>query len=441
MTRAVALACLALGLCLPAPAPAVDRSGAALDNAAALSSGAVVATIRSGGAIWYNPAGLGGNTRDKLDVSLSAFVLRDRRAAGAVKGRIAEGLEARSDLDSLELASIPSALVFSRRLDASITLGLGVFVPQMDLNRVSATTPITADGVDYLQRVEFDRLTQRYAVGPAIGWAVSPRLRLGAALFGIYETEAAGARIWSRLDVDGFESPASALLLEVDGTFDRFGTQPTVGLQWQPADGLHVGVTLRGPEIRVTGFGEGSSLVQLAGSGQPTISEYDDGIVDDEGFGLMGPASAHGGVAFPLLGGQLAIAAEVRMGLDDDEADRRFEPVLNVQLGGLWPISETWAIGAGLFTDFSATHKADELWAERVDFYGVTGGVRLRDPLTLSGGGELVFETTIGVRYAVGVGEVGGLALDYLSEGLIEDLAVDVVHHTAALHIGSALLF
>jgi len=69
------------------------------------------------------------------------------------------------------------------------------------------------------------------------------------------------------------------------------------------------------------------------------------------------------------------------------------------------------------------------------------GGVRLRDPLTLSGGGELIFETTIGVRYAIGFGEVGGVALDVLADDLLTGLRVGVVHHTASLHVGSALLF
>ena len=442
MRRAPAPLAALASLAVCSSALAVDRSGVALDNSAALSTGAVVSTIRSGGAIWYNPAGLGGNVRDKLDVSLSAFVLRDRRTDGAIKGRLSEDLEARSDLDSLQLSSVPSALVFSRRIDDRITLGLGIFVPKMDVNRVAATTPIDAPGVSYVQRGEFDRLTQRYAAGPAIGWALSPRLRLGAALFGIYETDSAGARIWSRLDVDGVEGPASTLLIQLDGSVDRFGARPVVGVQYEPADGWHLGLTLRGPIVRFTALAEGTSLFQVAGAGQTPESEFaDEGVVDGESFGLMDPASAHGGVAFPFAGGQLAIAAEFRLGLDDPDAERSFSPVWNLQVGGLWPVSDTVDIGAGLFTDHSAEEKADELWTERIDFYGVTGGVRLRDPLTLSGGGELIFETTIGLRYALGAGEVGGLALDYTSDALLEGLTIDVVHHTLALHVGSALLF
>lgn len=432
-------ACLAV--LIGGPAAAADRSGAALDNSAALSSAAVLSTIRSGGAIWYNPAGLGGNTRDKLDVSLSAFVLRDRSAEGAVVGRLSGDLEARSDLDSVELTSVPSALVFSRRLDDAVTVGLGVFVPRMDVQRVSATTPIEAPGIDYVQRADFSRIAQRYAAGPAIGWALSDRLRLGVSLFGIYETESAGARIWSRLRVDGVEAPVISMLTQVDGSITRFGARPVAGVQWTPAEGVHLGLTLRAPAVRFAGLGEGASLVQLAGAELSPISEYDPSAVDDEGFGLMAPGGLHAGVSFPFAAGQLALAVELRHGLDDDELDARFEPVWNVQLGGLWPLGEAVAIGAGLFTDHSPVASADALWQERVDFYGVTGGVRLRDPLELDGGGSLVFETTIGVRYALGIGEVGGLAVDYTDPELFSGVEVGVVHHTAALHVGSALLF
>ncbi len=427
---------------LAAPALAANREDAALDNSAALSGGVVVATIRSGGAIWYNPAGLGGNARGKLDVSLNAFVLRERSARGAIEGRIAEDLEASSDASSLELSTVPSSLVFSRRISDDVTIGLGVFVPRQDVYRVAVSTPIEEPPVRYVQRSEFTAIAQRYHVGPAVGWAVSPRLRLGLALFGIYESESLSARLWSRISIDGEEAPLSSLLILADESISRFGVQPTLGAQWSPTDAVQLGLTVRAPIVRVKGTAEGAALVQFAATGEDPVSDYDPDTFDDEPFGLMAPPSVHGGLALALDGGGfVGVAAEYRTALDDPAAEKRYAAVWNVQIGGLMPLSETLAVGVGLFTDHSDVAELDGLGDDRVDFYGITGGVRLRDPLTLEGGGELVFETTIGARYAVGVGQAGGLGLDYLSDDLITTFEVDVVHHTAALHIGSALLF
>jgi hypothetical protein len=64
---AVALALFAL----PAELIAGDDDGFLLDNEAAMTGGAVVAVTDDSGAVWYNPAALGGN---RHSISLGAVV-------------------------------------------------------------------------------------------------------------------------------------------------------------------------------------------------------------------------------------------------------------------------------------------------------------------------------------------------------------------------------
>lgn len=423
---------------------AANREGAALDNIAALSTGAVMSLIRGGGATWYNPAGLGGNTRDQLDVSLSAFVLRDRDADGTVLGRVRDTLKARSDLESLELLTVPSSLVFSRRIDDDITVGLGVFVPAMDVLRLATTTRVEQGGRSYTQRVESGRVHQRYHAGPAIGWALGPTLRVGAAAFGVYEAESVTHQLWAELE-DVAEMTRDALLIDTDEATWRFGAELTAGVQWQPIEPLHLGITVRSPVIRLYTAGDGSELEQRTQDGELSESGFESRSLGNERVGALDPLSVHGGVAWAIGDGFIALAIEYRSGLIDEATERELYPVVNAQLGGLWPLDDTIAIGSGLFTDFSGKEDPADIGEDAVDFYGVTGGVRLRTTVGLADAAAepLVFETNIGLRYAVGIGRAGGIELDLdaAAEEAPSAFKVGVVQHTTALHIGSALLF
>src|SRR5688572_24815439 len=73
--RALVLVVMAM---LPGVARAGNEDSYFQGNEAALFGGAVVAGVSDASSVWYNPAGLGSNERNKLDLSGSAFVLRVR---------------------------------------------------------------------------------------------------------------------------------------------------------------------------------------------------------------------------------------------------------------------------------------------------------------------------------------------------------------------------
>ncbi len=80
----------------------------------------------------------------------------------------------------------------------------------------------------------------------------------------------------------------------------------------------------------------------------------------------------------------------------------------------------------------------------QVDFYGLSLGFEYTTPHELGHGERapnLVFSTTAAVRYAVGIGHVGGLLFDPSVGSRQRTVPIDTTIHEIGLHIGSALYF
>lgn len=73
------LLCVVASLALGPLARAGNQRSAFPGGEAPMSAGALVASMRGGDAIWYNPAGLGGQKRSKIDLSATSFTYRLQR--------------------------------------------------------------------------------------------------------------------------------------------------------------------------------------------------------------------------------------------------------------------------------------------------------------------------------------------------------------------------
>ena len=107
--------------------------------------------------------------------------------------------------------------------------------------------------------------------------------------------------------------------------------------------------------------------------------------------------------------GWIAVEGDLEPGLTNEELEIRRDANWNVRIGGRLPVSDSVSVGAGAFTDRSPQPTPSSLGEMRIDYVGLSTGAQLRSAHGLSEGeGEVVFSTTIAIRYARGTGNVGG---------------------------------
>jgi hypothetical protein len=439
----------------PAGPRAGNDDGYFLDNDAALTGGAVVATTSGGGAIWYNPAGLGGNAHAKIDISASAFSLAIRHMPDLLVTQL-ETERLSSDMDDLELRSVPVALTYVRDLSKSASIGLGVFMPENDACSVTSTlstqtffTEFPDVPADFQQRVEIAWKRSAYAVGPGLGWEVLPGLRLGASLLvtlrfddrhylSLVEAHTAGT----------YEVQRQSLRQNDSGT-TMVGARVAVGVQWQPHERFSLGLMVRSPEVSFYTWGRRSRLTDITPGlieGAPGGLRHEEVSLDGGGFRQVMPWRFDLGVAYRFHEGWIAIEADIRTPLDDDALELSRDLTWNLRAGTTFRVSDAMSLGFGVFTDQVAGRTLEDIGSWAVNFYGIALGGTIETPMRLREGAErdvLVFSTTVAFRYALGVGQsVGNFLEVHASDNVgFQVTSQDVTVHEITLHIGSALVF
>jgi hypothetical protein len=427
----------------PRSARAGNDEGVLIGNEAAMTGGAVTAMTSDGAAMWYCPAGIASVTRGQLDLSGSATQLRiaDTPAllSSATTGRSADG-------GYIEVIGIPSAVALVRRLDSQFVLGFGIFTPGLTnhTDRVSLTDDV-AGMVTRWQLVQ-QETTQSTFAGLTLAHTITPTLRAGVTVFGLYRqttlsTHTFGAVQDERGDfvlADGSSSLAS---------LQSIGLELAGGIQWDIVPGLTLGVALRSPDL------------QLGSLSRTTSADIhprpDDGVlivdpVDTSGLApnVQGitPARLRVGLAIHGSRGWLAIDVDAAHELSVESLGIHRRWTFNARIGGRYFVDENFSIGGGLFTDTSSTQRVEAYGQTQTDFFGGSLGLELHTPHTLGPGErapDIVFAQTFALRYAVGIGHIGGLRFTDATAGTSSDYVVSTgtTVHELSLHIGSALYF
>jgi len=413
----LALTCLA-----PAVAEAGNREGLVFGPAAATTAGAAAVTATGAEAAVYNPAGLIG-ARNELQIGVSAWSVRSFRAPEAAQVTA----DLTRDLRGTGLVLAPPAMASTMRLAPRVLGGFSVRVEEIDQMRLGIDT--TWDDGDRQNRAAIDLALVRQTLrgGAAVGVDLDGGWSVGVGLDGVYRTEVGRSRVFLQaVDADGVVEVV-AVDLDVDDA--GIGIEAVAGVLWSN-ERWSVGATIRGPEVQIASRERGGAL--LVGAAEDVaVGEF---VTVDEGIGIdtgrAGPIRMRAGVRRTtgrgLVAASFTLAAPVRdvaLGADQD-------PLWNVQLGGRAQLSDRVALGGGVFTDRSAERDPSYLRGP-VDFYGAAVGLHRRDPISLGAServDSIVFETTVGLRYAAGFGRMAAFDItDSVDRDRIVDTRADEV--------------
>lgn len=422
---------------------AVPQDPVALGNEAALLGGAVCAVRTDSGAQWYNPAGLA-TARRSLSVSASAFAARWMRAPDAL-GVELPGRTDSQDVESFRFASLPSAVAMTKPLADGWVLGLGLFVPKQEELLLETQLELQPQSEAYSGRFLLRDAVARYHLGPAVGWAIAPTFRVGASVFAVYEErdlllEAGGG-------VDGGLDNRSHLFVREIRASEALGVQAVVGAQWDVAPALTVGLAVRSPVWIVVDRESLSHEARLTvlTPGPDDVFEARTEVVEseDEALEMVTPARIYLGTS-ARLSPDVLLSVEGDYTLPLENPDRRIdtEAVVNGRVGLMWAASSALRVGVGLFTDFGGDPAPRRVGDVALDDFGATGGLEWLTLYPLSAGGEVRVGTTVGLRYAHGVGEVAGVSIDPRAASADAELpprTSALGAHAVTLHLGSSL--
>lgn len=409
----------------------------------ALQGGAITADALGGGAIWYNPAGLARMPGLRIDVSVNAYALRFGGHPDFSAGLPGTRVER---LTTLDLNVVPSALTVTRNF-GPVGLGLGVFVPAQRTTflRTQILKPEGPDNPGVRLGLDLYERTQEYAAGPSFGVTLHPAVDFGASLLFDYRTLLSTASINGSTSSRGEET---AFLDHATVDVQQVGARLVLGVKLRPGRASRIGFTLRLPAWQFYEVRQSVNQELSSDGSSPAAAAFDGRI--GVTTSVLSPARFHCGYSRDF--GPTRIAADVsyQAPLRGGGTEQDFTPVLNARLGGRRKIAETVAVGGGIFTDRSPARTPQRFGDAKLHYYGVTAALEFGQPYTVSARGSkrldppgvMIFGTTIGVSYALGLGDIVRAQVGTSADSAVffQEVPSRVVAHEFTLHIASALM-
>jgi hypothetical protein len=408
-------------------AHAGNYEGILVGSQAALTGGAVTATVGDGSAAWYNPAGLARIDKQSFNVNASVYGIG---LFSADQFATIDG-EPSQEAQTTDWQLIPSVLSYARALSPTLVAAFSIIIPRTtdyDLR----TSVQTQDGSRW--SLGIDTLANEYDYIVSLGWRLTRDLRLGASLHGIYlSTEHVMQLARGQPGVDG--TPFATFSNHTK--FGDYGLRLGLGLQWTVSPRFDLGLSLQTPTL--TGFRSTFKTSTQSAVHEGSASEFDLDEEDDTKsvWELSTPLVVRLGAAYKL--GRVQVLADGSLYTPLNSSERALDRKLtgNARLGCLVEASELFAFGVGAFTDLNGSRAGATL-----DYVGVSGGVQLAKRYPLAEGGRtIVVVTTLSGRYAYGWGHANGVAFEGESPSAYTLTSVPMTAHELALNLASGVSF
>jgi len=425
LARGLGLAAASAALAWPAASRASNPGLTPLGGEAAMS-GAVAAMGRDTGMAFYNPAGLGANRRGQFNMSSTMAVLRYRVIPDAFRVELPGGKSASAELSSLQPLVLSTSTIYTRYMGHGVTVGVGHFASNYDFYDYSGAVADTSSrsGLNYNARVQVDGWSTRHHFGPTVGWQLLPNLRLGASLFLTYEWRRDEGRIWLRAGPSPELLNQNFIAGDIDLKRSTYAAEAVLGLQWEFVPKLHLGLAVHTPRLAAYERARKQSLVTGAvvreDDSQATLFQFD-GDPGAARRGRIAPLKLVLGLAYELRRERGWVSVEgdysPQLLLPRNEVNLRHN--FNARVGARVRASEFIFVGVGLFTDRTPERAITDFPQFNLDYYGGSGGLELRRPYKLGQNErarDIVFTTSLAVRYAWGTGASGAVRFD-LSAG------------------------
>ncbi len=370
----------------------------------ALTGGAVVANVTTGGAMWFNPAGVA--RLDALSVDLTGSVLSYSivRAPGTLS--LETGEESAGEFSAVQ--AIPRALTFVLSPRDNLRWGLGFFFSRV-ANRYFQDRLISDEGAtpssDTVGAANQTRST--YHVSSAVGWERSQKLLVGGGMDIVVATQRVNETLAGGYD----DGAGGAFSRSFNESLSGAGLQLKGGIQWAPMPKVRFGVTVATPSYLVFVNEERTSSQTTSPPGGPP--SFAATQVNDLRGAWAGVESglARAGCAWLESWGWLELDLVVRFPLQNPTFNIDWKTTADVLLGGVFRVTNRLKLGAGLFTDMSAQRDLDLFGESKFNYFGANVGVdfanRDKPPEGSQGGFYIAF--TLAVRYSYGRGELAGV--------------------------------
>jgi hypothetical protein len=423
MRRAWAFASLTLLTPAIASAGNSDEVNAGLD--VTLTGGAVVATVYTGAALWYNPAGLARIDKPSLELTGVTINLQVIKNPGLIT--IDTAPQSKSEGAGFNVSVIPQAITFSLKLkNENLKLGVGLF--NSSIRREFITEQATSPSGSSPDVQAFAGRNSRFdffhiSTGLAARLARNRKQHL---LFGgTVDLVVASARIDDSYTIFYDQGAAGQINSSQVATTTGFGFQLKAGLQWVPIKQLRIGLSVAAPTYLFAAlerFANAYSQAPPVGTipSDPEDQQLATGSEDRGGRGVwwgVEPGVLRFGVAYVGDWGWIEGDLVYYFRLRQEELGLDLRGFLNGRLGTSFRVTKNVNLGLGAFTDFSQVDRLGRLpvATRDIDFFGVHFGILYSneevhpDRQTPQEKEGLGLSIAIGIRYAHGRGNTLGL--------------------------------